>query len=85
MKSFIIAATAVALTSGALLSTAAEASPYGHRLTPAERVIIAKDRARLNALQHRVRADGHVTMWERAKLRAAEAHHKALVYRLTHN
>lgn len=89
MKSFIIAVTAAALTTGALLSTAAEANPYqrhyGHNLTHSERVAIARDRADLNALEHRMHRDYYVSRWERMRLRAAEARHRALVYRFMHN
>lgn len=89
MKSFIIAATAVALTSGALLSTAAEANPYqrhyGQNLTHSERVALARDRAHLNAFERRMHRDRHMTLWERMRLRAAEARHRALVYRFMHN
>ena len=41
--------------------------------------------ASAHAVKARARADGHVTLWERAKIRVAEARHNALVYRLSHN
>jgi hypothetical protein len=89
MKSFFIAATAVALTSGALLSTAAEAAPYhrhhGSNVTHSERAALAQSRARLKFLQRRAYADGRLGIWERMRLNAAQARHRALAYRLRHN
>ena len=89
MKSLAIAATAAVLLSGIGLGTAAEAASYNHRyghgLTGAERAAIARDQARVNAVKHNAWADGRVSLWERMKIRAAEARHNALVYRYRHN
>ena len=89
MKSFAIAATALALSCGALLTTAAEAAPfkrhYGSNVTPYERAMIAQSRARLHALQRRINADHRVTPWERMRLNVAWSRHRALAYRLRHN
>lgn len=89
MKTLIIAAAAVALTSGALLTAPAEAAPFkryhGNHVTPYERVAIAKSKVRLDRIKHRVHADGRVTSWERARLNAARSKHSALAYRLRHN
>jgi hypothetical protein len=90
MKSFLIAATTAVVLSGIGLGSAAEAAYYEHRhgkseLTRWERVAIARDRARVNALKRRAWADGRVTRWERMRIRAAEARHAALVYRYRHN
>jgi hypothetical protein len=90
MKSFVIAATAaVVVIAGIGVGTAAEAALYNHRhgggLTAWERAVIARDRAHVNALKRRAWADGRITLWERARIRAAEARHSALVCRYRHN
>ena len=54
-------------------------------MTPAERAAIARSQASLDALKWRVRADGRVTMWERARINAAQARHNALVARYRYN
>ena len=86
MKSLVVTATAAVLLFGIGLGTAAEAASY-HRygLTGAERTAIARDQARVNAVKRNAWADGRVSLWERAKIRAAEARHNALVYRYHHN
>lgn len=70
-----------------MTASAAQAAPFGHRngFTPAERAAIARSQASLDALKWRVRADGHVTMWERALINAAQARRDALVARYRHN
>ena len=77
-----------ALLSGLALAQAAEAAPYWHphgKLTPAEHAALARSQHRLDAIKAKAWANGHVTAWERAKIRMAEQRHKALVYRLRHN
>jgi hypothetical protein len=86
MNRFIL--SACALLSGLALAQAAEAAPYRHgygKLTPAEHAVLARSQHQLAALKVRAWADGHVTAWERAKIRVAGHRHKALVYRLRHN
>jgi hypothetical protein len=87
MKSLVVTATAAVLLSGIGLGTAAQATSYHHRygLTGAERAAIARDQARVNAVKRHAWADGRVSLWERAKIRAAEARHDALVFRYRHN
>ena len=51
----------------------------GRQAPHSERVAIANSRDHLNTLKARVRADGHVSLWERMRVRSAEAHLKALV------
>jgi hypothetical protein len=90
MKSFVIAATTAVVLSGIGIGSAAEAAYFKDRhhrggLTAWERVAIARDQARVNALKRQAWADGRVTLWERARIRAAEARHNALVYRYRHN
>ena len=95
MKKFMLAATALVLTAGTAMAAPVHSSHhkgYGHakrivvikphkvgRLTLWERIRIAKSRARLTALQHRVRADGYVTRREKARVRIAQKRHRALV------
>jgi hypothetical protein len=81
MNRLFLSAATLALLSGVALASPAQASG----LTHSERVAIANSQHRLKALQWRVRADHHVSLWERMKVRAAAARHKALVYRLHHN
>ena len=86
MNRFILSACAV--LSGLALANAAEAAPYRHphgKLTPVEHAVLARSQHQLDAIKVRAWADGHVTPWERAKIRVAEQRHKALVYRLRHN
>ena len=81
MKRLVLSASALALLSGIALTAPAQAG----NLTHSERVAIANSRDHLNTLRARVRADGHVSLWERMRVRSAEARVKALVYRLRHN
>jgi hypothetical protein len=89
MKRLVLGAAALSLLSGiALTAPSAEAASYGRhygKLTPYERVAIARSKASLNALKWRARADGRVTPWERMRINAAERRHNALVYRLRHS
>jgi len=88
MKSLIVAATAGVLLSGIGFAGTAEAA-FFHRnhgeLTGSERAAIARDQARVNAIKRTAWVDGRVNLWERMKIRAAETHHNALVYRYRHN
>ena len=86
MKSLVVAATAAVVLSGiGLVGTAEAASFHRGGLTAFERAAIARDQARVNAIRRHAWADGHVSVWERMKIRAAEARHDALVYRYRHN
>jgi len=88
MKTLVIAATAAALLSGIASAAPAMAAPYQHRhaqVSTHERAAIARSRANLNVVKRIARADGRVSLWERAKIRMAEARHKSLVQRLRHN
>jgi hypothetical protein len=80
--------SACAIVSGLALASSAEAAPLRHgygKLTPAEHAALARSVHQLNVVKARAWADGHVTPWERAKIRVAEQRHQALVYRLRHN
>lgn len=81
MKRIVLSTAALAMLSGFALAVPAQAGS----LTHGERAAIANARHHLNALKLRVRADGHVSLWERMKVRAAQARYNALVYRLKHN
>jgi hypothetical protein len=81
MKRIVLGTTALAILSGVALATPAAA----HGLTYRERVAIANSKCHLNALRSHARADGRVSTWERIKLRAAVARHRALSHRLYNN
>lgn len=87
MKRLVLTSTTLALLTGIALAAPAQAGSSQHRtgVTHSERMAIANSRQRLNALKARVHADGRVNLWERARLRAAEARHRSLAYRLRHN
>jgi len=87
MQRLVLSASVLALLSGIALAAPAQAGSY-HRhgnLTSSERVAIARSAAHVNAVKRYARADGHVSAWERAKIRMAETQHNALVWRLRHN
>jgi hypothetical protein len=85
MKTYLLAATAVALMSSSALALPAKShKPFkpGYqtaRVTFTERAAIARSQANLNALKRRIHADGRVTTFERMQLRLAEARHSRLV------
>jgi len=79
--------SACALLSALALASSAEAASLRHgygKLRPAEEAALARSQHQLDVIKARAWADGHVTPWERAKIRVAEQRHKALVYRLRH-
>jgi hypothetical protein len=77
MKTFLVAAAAVLLTAGA--ASAAPKHYHGKpsysagKVTPFERVAIARAKLQVNLVQRRARADGRVTPYERAQIRQAQA------------
>ncbi len=81
MKRLVLSTATLALLSGIAMAAPAEAAT----LTHSERVAIANAHKHLNVLKSRVRADGHVNLWERIRVRAAEARLRALVYKYRHN
>jgi hypothetical protein len=90
MKTYVLAAMAVVLMSGSAMAYPVRPNAFNKSfrapvLTPYERVLIQRSQNLLSQLQRRVRADGHVTIWERWRVRMAQNRHQALVYRLTHN
>ena len=87
MKRLVLSASVLALLSGIVLAAPAQAGSYDRHgnVTYSERVAIARSAAHLNAVKRHARADGHVSAWERAKIRMAATRHNALVWRLRHN
>ena len=87
MKRLVLSTSALALLSGIALAAPAQAGSYDRHgnVTYSERVAIARSAAHLNAVKRHARADGHVSAWERAKIRMAATRHNALVWRLRHN
>ena len=49
------------------------------------RSVLARNHAHLRGIERRARADGHVTLWERARIGIAKSRVRALAYRLRHN
>jgi hypothetical protein len=81
MKRPVLSAAALAVLSSLAFGASAQAAP----LSPHERSVLARNHAHLRALERRARADGHVSLWERAQIRLAKARVHALAYRLRHN
>jgi hypothetical protein len=88
MKHLILNACAAAVLSGMALAAPAEAAYDRHGygpITPAERALIARSQHQLDLIRARAWADHHISLWERAQIRAAQLRHQALVYRFSHN
>ena len=81
MKRIALSASALALLSGIAMAAPAQAAS----LTAHERAVLARDHAHLRALERHARADGHVSLWEKARIRLAEARLHGLAWRLRHN
>ena len=81
MKKLIVASAGLALLSGIALAAPAEAG----YLTSRERAALARDSAHVHALKRHARSDGHVSLWERIRIRVAESRHHALVKRYRNN
>jgi hypothetical protein len=81
MKRIALSASALALLSGIAMAAPAQAAS----LTAHERAVLARDHAHLRALERHARADGHVSLWERARTRLAETRLHGLAWRLRHN
>jgi hypothetical protein len=86
MRSFVIAAMAASVLSGAAVTSAGAAPLHRHgNLTAWERAAIARSAHDLDVLRRHVRADGKVSIWERVRLNLAQTRHNALVARYRHN
>jgi len=81
MKRFVLSASAFVLLSGIALAAPAQAAS----LSPHERAALARSHMHLRALERHARADGHMGLWEKARIRMAETRHHALAWRLRHN
>lgn len=79
MKTYALAAAALALMSGTALAAPGYYSHYKGGLTPKERAAIARSATHLALLKRRAWADGRVTPFERIRIRMAELQHKRLV------
>ena len=81
MQRLVLSASVLALLSGIALAAPAQAGSYNRHgnVTYSERAAIARSAAHLNAVRRHARADGKVSVWERARIRMAEARHNALV------
>jgi hypothetical protein len=81
MKTYALAAAALALMSGTALAAPGYYSHHKGGLTPKERAAIARSAAHLAALKHRAWADGRLTAFERMRIRMAELQHRRLIAR----
>jgi hypothetical protein len=70
MKKTLLATTAFLAVIGSTM--AASAAPYHNRVTPRERAVIAQSHAHLNAVTRAARADGRITVFERARIKMAQ-------------
>jgi uncharacterized membrane protein YebE (DUF533 family) len=81
MKRIALSASVLALLSGIVLAAPAQAAS----LTAHERAVLARSHAHVRALEHHARADGHVSLWEKAKIGIAKSRQHALAWRLRRN
>jgi hypothetical protein len=81
MKRIALSASALALLSGIALAAPAQASS----LTAHERAALARSHAHLRVLERNARADGHVSLWEKAKISLAKSRLHTFAWRLRHN
>jgi hypothetical protein len=87
MKTIMLTLAALALASGSALAAPGKSNLHrgGHGVSAYERVAIARSAAHLAMLKRQARADGKVTMMERARIRSAEFRHTRLVARARHS
>ena len=78
MKRIALSASALALLSGIALAAPAQAAS----LTAHERSVLARNHAHLRAIE---RNDGHVSLWEKARIGMAKSRLRVLSWRLHHN
>ena len=81
MKRLTLTTAALAILSSLAFGASAQAAP----LNAHERSVLARNHAHLRGIERRARADGHVTLWERARIGIAKSRVRALAYRLRHN
>lgn len=88
MKTSVLAAVAIALTSSVALAAPGKfGNGHGPRggVNGYERIAIAKSQASLNSLKRRAWADGRLSFLERTQIRFAEIRHANLVKRYRFN
>jgi hypothetical protein len=81
MKRIALGASALALLSSLALAAPAEAAS----LTAHERAVLARSHAHLRTLERNARADGHVSLFEKARIGVAKVRYHALANRLRNN
>ncbi len=82
MKSIILGLSAAVLVAGLASTASAAPGKYsGHRVTPYERAQIAKSAARVAHVKRQAWSNGRLSPVDRARIRMAEAHHRAVVAR----
>jgi hypothetical protein len=81
MKRIALGAAGLALLSGLALAAPAEAAS----LTAHERAVLARSHAHLRAIERNARADGHVSLVEKARIGIAKVRLHALATRLRNN
>lgn len=83
----VLAAAAAALVLSAGVASAAPKHYHGKpgytagKVTPFERLAIARGKVKVAYLQRKARADGRVTAYERAQIRQAQANLNRLIVR----
>ena len=87
MKRLALSVSALALLSGLALAPPAQAASYNRNgnVTASERAALARSAAHVRHVKQMARRDGHVSLWDRMKIRAAEQRLKTLAYRVRHN
>jgi hypothetical protein len=83
MKTIMIGLAALTLASGTALAAPGYGYGYGHghRITPAERIAIARSAAHVAEVKRMAMRDGRISIFERMQIRRAEQQHSALVAR----
>lgn len=77
MKRLAFSVSALALLSGLAMAAPAQAGSISHR----ERAAIAKSQHHVAAVKRQAWANGSLSVWERMRIRAAEAHRNRVVAR----
>lgn len=75
MKRLVLTTSALALLSGMVIAAPAQAGSINHR----ERAAIADSRHRLAVVKRQAWADGRLSLWDRFKIRNAEARYRRVV------
>lgn len=87
MRAILAAAAILALSAGVATAAPRHSHDYGKpsfaagKVTPFERIAIARGKVKVAFLQRKARADGRVTAYERSQIRQAQADLNRLIYR----